>query len=131
MTPLQKLLQSQQERFDKKWTDVMQWSDDYGDRETNGGSALQIKSFLLQSQRELLREVGKECIKVMPEQTPFFAKICQNRNGLEYCGTCEQAWEYCSCSARNTGFNRGLERYRQALASLFDLADELEKGGEE
>jgi hypothetical protein len=40
---------------------------------------------------------------------PYFARMCQNRNGLEYCGTCEQAWEDCSCPARNTGYKKALQ----------------------
>ncbi len=42
---------------------------------------------------------------VPEEKSPYLARLCKNRNGLDYCGTCEQAWEDCSCPARNTGFN--------------------------
>lgn len=34
-----------EKEFRKKWTDVMQWSDDYGDREAYGSSAQQILAF--------------------------------------------------------------------------------------
>ncbi len=53
---------------------------------------------------------------------PYLSTLCQNRNGIEYCGTCEQAWEYCSCLARNTGYKKAIDSElslkRQAIEEL-------------
>lgn len=68
------------------------------------------------------QEIENIIKKNLPEKTPFCSKLCQNRNGLDYCGTCEQAWEYCSCSARNTGFNKALSQINTSL-----IADEVLK----
>jgi hypothetical protein len=64
-------------------------------------------------------EKAKSCV---PDESPNYARICQNRNGLDYCGTCEQAWEYCSCSARNTGNNRCLQT---TLSNIDKLLSEI------
>ena len=58
------------------------------------------------------KEIEKE-IRGM-KQLPYYAQPAQNRNGMDYCATCEQAWEDCSCSARNTG-------YKKALQDVIDL----------
>jgi hypothetical protein len=49
---------------------------------------------------------------------PYYAQPAQNRNGLDYCATCEQAWEMCSCSARNTGYKRAIDEIITYLKSL-------------
>ena len=51
--------------------------------------------------RANIERLGKEIDKL-----PYSSRLCQNQNGLEYCGTCEQAWDDCSCSARNTGYKK-------------------------
>lgn len=51
---------AQDEKFDEKWTDVMQWSDDYGDREAKGSSASQIKSYHLLRDQALLEAFKKD-----------------------------------------------------------------------
>lgn len=45
-------------------------------------------------------------------------KYCQNRNGLYFCGTCEQAWEDCSCAARNTGARNMKEHILREIAGM-------------
>ena len=73
------------------------------------------------NQRPLMREVEvfisdlllserQEIVKSLEGMNtlPFSSQLCQNQNGLEYCGTCEQAWEMCSCPARNTGYKKAL-----------------------
>lgn len=72
-----------------------------------------IKQFLKDSQLRLI-SAFKEMVEEM-EKLPYKAQICQNRNGLDYCGTCEQAWEDCSCSARNTGYNKALDDLLSSL----------------
>lgn len=47
-------------------------------------------------------------------------QLCQNRNGLEYCGTCEQAYDECSCAARNTGARNA----KQAIATEIERGDD-------
>lgn len=51
---------------------------------------------------DLLQELLKE-VEGRKETLPNYARRAQNRNGLYYCSNCEQAWEDCSCAARNTG----------------------------
>ena len=46
------------------------------------------------------------------------SRLAQNRNGLDYCSTCEQSWDYCSCATRNTGFNSCREQVKKALENL-------------
>lgn len=41
---------------------------------------------------------------------------------MDYCGTCEQAWEDCSCSARNRGHNDLLSKVKKILAEVEKLA---------
>ena len=70
---------------------------------------------LISSVREsTLEEVRNK----VPTETPYSSSYCQNRNGLYYCGTCEQVWEDCSCPARNTGFNACRFNLLSALAAL-------------
>lgn len=80
----------------------------------------QFRSFahdlVAETRKECLREVGEMIGKM--KQLPYYAQPAQNRNGINYCSTCEQAWEDCSCSARNTG-------YKKALSDV--LADLQEK----
>jgi hypothetical protein len=68
--------------------------------------------FILQSDIERLEKT----------KLPYLSTLCQNRNGIEYCGTCEQAWEYCSCLARNTGYKKAIDSEislkRQAIEEL-------------
>jgi len=68
----------------------------YKDALTDG---TKIKQFYNQKIKEMVDEM-------IGEENPHKSQLCQNRNGLEYCGTCEQAWDNCSCSARNTGYNK-------------------------
>ena len=82
------------------------------------GTKTEVKDFissLRASDLEHFREWGgKKMIKL-----PHEPQHCQNRNGIDYCGTCEQAWEDCSCPARNTG-------YKKALSDLLTHIKELE-----
>src|SRR3990167_5233022 len=64
---------------------------------------LPLVESLLLSQRQ---EIVKSLEGMNP--LPFVSRLYQNQNRLEYCGTCEQAWEMCSCSARNTGYKKAL-----------------------
>ena len=50
-----------------------------------------------------LKEKQEKELEKKFKNRKYIPKLCQNRNGLNYCGSCEQAWEYCSCSARNRG----------------------------
>lgn len=70
-----------------------------------------IKSFLHSHDQRLIDYL----LEKLPEKSPNNSQICQNRNGLDYCETCEQAWGYCSCAARNTGFNSALSATRKLL----------------
>jgi Zn-dependent M32 family carboxypeptidase len=71
-----------------------------------------IIDFIHSALEEQRKEMEKE-IRGM-KQLPYYAQPAQNRNGMDYCATCEQAWEDCSCSARNTG-------YKKALQDVLDL----------
>ena len=59
----------------------------------------------------------KDLIK-LPEKNPFKPILCQNRNGLDYCETCKQAWEVCSCTSRNTGFNTALSQIGESEVKI-------------
>ncbi len=74
--------------------------------------------FLLEALTSVAKANEKNMIKKLPNASPFNAQLAQNRNGLDYCSTCEQAWEYCSCSARNTGFNKCLSEVKSLITSL-------------
>lgn len=54
-------------------------------------------------------EAEIERLESKKEKLPHIPRLCQNQNGLDYCGTCEQAWEDCSCPARNTGFKKAID----------------------
>jgi len=49
------------------------------------------------------------------KKLPYYARPTQNRNGMDYCSTCEQAWEQCSCAARNTGYKKAISDILSAL----------------
>jgi len=76
-----------------------------------------FKSFILSDRQEVLKMV----LENLPEENPNSARIAQNGNGMDYCSTCEQAWEYCSCSARNRGNNDCLCRIKQVINNLKNL----------
>ena len=61
-------------------------------------------------EKEIAEEVDKK-----KEKLPYTPRYCQSRNGIYYCGTCEQAWETCSCSARNTGYKRAIDEVLSIL----------------
>lgn len=54
----------------------------------------------------------------LPEKNPNESRLRQNRNGIDYCGTCEQGWEDCSCPARNTGYNTALSEIRTIIEQV-------------
>jgi hypothetical protein len=72
----------------------------------------ETKSFI----SSLLAKQQEEFVKCIPEiELPYESRLCQNQNSLEYCGTCEQAWEYCSCSARNSGYKKCIADIKSKL----------------
>ena len=56
---------AQDEEFEKKWTDIMRWSDDYEDRGGKGSSASQVKSYLLSRDQALLEAFKKDTHKLL------------------------------------------------------------------
>lgn len=74
-----------------------------------------------QTRNDLLRELMEE----MPKKSPFISQLCQNRNLNDYCGTCEQAWEDCSCPARNTGFNDCHDQVNTILESKLSTVKKI------
>lgn len=54
-----------EKEFRKKWTDVMQWSDDYGDREAYGSSAQQILAFFKPYFQEQMHDLSISDLEVV------------------------------------------------------------------
>lgn len=65
---------------------------------------------LLESSLSRIAHKTLEAVKGI-KKSPYESRICQNRNMIDYCCTCEQAWDDCSCPARNTGFNSAIEQF--------------------
>lgn len=95
-----KTLKTILEEFDKNFEKV-RW-----ESHTGTGS---IKDFISSSIKDALEAVR------ISDDFPFEAKLCQNRNLMDYCGTCEQAWEDCSCSVRNTGYKKAITQYDEKV----------------
>jgi hypothetical protein len=104
---LQEIQKENEEEFDKEFENIMSMFFDRKEKK------IKLKQYLHSSQLRLI-SAFKEMVEEK-KKLPYEAQICQNRNGLDYCGTCEQAWEDCSCSARNTGYNQAL---KDLLSSL-------------
>jgi hypothetical protein len=113
MNNLSNKLKQIEEEFDKLWTFS-------GEKDTfwvvGERKPEKIKSFYRTAISTLLQQVGEEVNQM--EKLPYHACIAQNRNGMDYCSTCEQAWEDCSCSARNTGYKKAIEDVRSRLDSV-------------
>lgn len=71
-----------------------------------------VESFISTTYPAYAKEFVEKCV---PKKNPNEPQLCQNRNGLDYCGTCEQGWEDCSCPARNTGFNSAISEMRKNI----------------
>ena len=76
-----------------------------------------VESFISSEFEKALRKLA-EAVRV--KKGPYKSRLFQNRNLIDYCGTCEQAWEYCSCSARNTGFNAAVTEQEEKVKRFFD-----------
>lgn len=70
---------------------------------------------LNQKEREVREEIVEEIKKV--KKLPYYAILSQSRNGIDYCFACGQAWEECSCSARNTGYKQAIDDILSNLKS--------------
>jgi len=102
----------------QNFADSIVWSNDDGSEKYIGVGNMadwwlkKIHQAIAEERERVRGEIEK--IKLLP----YYAKLCQNRNGMDYCGTCEQAWGDCSCSARNTGHKKGVETVLHLLSSL-------------
>jgi hypothetical protein len=90
------------------------------DRQNHREILNELESWLIttlaEARKETIERVEKEVKSI--KELPYYAQPAQNRNGNDYCATCEQAWEECSCSARNTGHKKALETVRLALDQM-------------
>jgi hypothetical protein len=105
------------EEFGDKFFDIGEPNEDNLD----AGSEKVFYSSLKKHIASLLSSQLKEVLERLPKENPNYARICQNRNGMDYCGTCEQSWEDCSCSARNRGHNDLLSQVKKILAEVEKL----------
>jgi hypothetical protein len=115
-----KFILSWEEEFDLKYNHdnpdgraLMLFEDD-----TQRPAQYEIKTFIQKTIDQERSTLLDELLEAGPKDTPFESKLCQNRNGLDYCGTCEQVWEVCSCPARNTGFNQANTEWRNTIKKL-------------
>lgn len=79
------------------------------------------KQFLKMHQKAYTAGMEAERERILerlPEKNPNESRLRQNRNGIDYCGTCEQGWEDCSCPARNTGYNTALSEIRTIIEQV-------------
>lgn len=72
-----------------------------------------IKELLTAHEEEVRREEREKVAKI--NHLIHEPQKCQNRNGLFYCGTCEQPYEECSCPARNSGARKMKEVILQTI----------------
>jgi len=99
-----------EKEFDKKfWIYFVQY---YPEKEN--GLFGSIKSFIYQTIANREKEIAEE-VEKKNEKLPYTPRYCQSRNGIYYCGACEQAWETCSCLSRNTGYKRAIDDVLQII----------------
>jgi hypothetical protein len=60
-----------------------------------------------------------------PVKNSWKPELAQNQNGMNYCTCCEQAWETCSCPARNTGRNQAIEQSDKYWEQEMKKKDEI------
>ena len=100
---IENLLTQEKERAYQEGRDVEHLSH-IKDAEFADSIAQEAKELGVKETREKIRKIVEDRIKNLPYEPRLF----QNRNGLDYCGTCEQGWYDCACAARNTGWKNAL-----------------------
>lgn len=74
----------------------------------------EVISLLTKARKKERERIMSEIEKI--EQLPYYCRLAQNINGIDYCSTCEQAWDECSCSARNSGHKKAIDDVLRLLS---------------